>query len=160
MHGIGVQGHIGAPVGAHLRHAFDILGGAGLPVWITELDFESIDDNIKGDDLEVYMREAYAHEAIRGMVFWGFWESGMNRKNSYIVNKDWVPGAACQRLRMLLQEWTTRDVTVLTDAEGRAMFRGFPGEYEVTIAWGGKSVQVPVLVSEDVGGADCTIVLS
>jgi len=97
---------------------------------------------------------------IRGIVFWGFWESCMNRKNSYIVNKDWVPGAACQRLRMLLQEWTTRDVSVQTDADGRATFRGFPGEYEVSVAWGGKSAQVPVLVSEDMSGGGSTIVLS
>ena len=44
---------------------------AGIPLWITELDFASAqNDSQRADFLEAVVREAFAHAAVQGVVFW------------------------------------------------------------------------------------------
>jgi hypothetical protein len=52
----------------HLRLARQALAVTGLPVWITELDVSAADENVRADDLEVVLREAYAHPAVEGVT--------------------------------------------------------------------------------------------
>ncbi|KAF2324213.1 hypothetical protein GH714_010282 [Hevea brasiliensis] len=72
--GIGIQGHIDFPVGSIVFSALNKLGTLGLPIWFTELDVSSANEYIRAYDLEVMLREAYAHPAVDGMILWGFWE--------------------------------------------------------------------------------------
>lgn len=78
--GIGIQGHIESPVGPIVSSALDKLGTLGLPIWFTELDVSSTSEYVRADDLEVMLREAYAHPAVKGVILWGFWELYMSRQ--------------------------------------------------------------------------------
>ncbi|KAG1348119.1 putative endo-1,4-beta-xylanase 1 [Cocos nucifera] len=130
--GIGTQGHIDNPVGPIVCSALDKLGTLGLPVWFTELDVSSDNEYIRADDLEVMLREAYAHPAVEGIVLWGFWELFMSRDNSHLVNAEGDVNEAGKRYLALKQEW-------LSHAHGRIddqkefKFRGFHGTYTVEI---------------------------
>ncbi|GJP36368.1 hypothetical protein CLOM_g20880 [Closterium sp. NIES-68] len=142
--GLGTQCHISAPVGAHMRHAWSILADVGLPVWVTELDVSSEDERVRADDLEICLREAFAHGGVEGVMLWGFWEGSgpeqpsMSRKDAHLVRSDWSLTEAGGRLDLLLEEWTTRGVEGRTDEEGGVVIEGYGGEYEVVVRHGGE----------------------
>ncbi|XP_057791605.1 endo-1,4-beta-xylanase 1-like isoform X2 [Salvia miltiorrhiza] len=130
--GIGIQGHITSPIGAVVCSALDKLGTLGLPIWFTEVDVSSNNEHVRADDLEVMLREAYAHPAVEGVMLWGFWELMMSRDNAHLVNAEGDLNEAGRRYLALRQEWLTRAHGFVSD-EGEFEYRGFHGEYEVEV---------------------------
>ncbi|RLN22255.1 hypothetical protein C2845_PM07G15040 [Panicum miliaceum] len=135
--GIGLQGHVTNPVGEVICDALDKLSATDLPVWITELDVGEPDEALRADDLEVVLREAYAHPAVQGIVLWGFMQGHMWRQDAALVNADGTVNDAGQRFIELRREWTS-DARGRLDGEGHFKFRGFHGTYvaQVTTATG------------------------
>nr|CAB3461656.1 unnamed protein product [Digitaria exilis] len=136
--GIGLQGHVTHPLGEVICDALDELSGAtGLPIWFTELDACEPDEGLRADDLEVVLREAYAHPAVEGIVFWGFMEGHMWRPDAALVGANGAPNEAGRRFVELRREWTS-EAQGLLDADGQFKFRGFHGTYvaQVTTAAG------------------------
>ncbi|KAI4316566.1 hypothetical protein L6164_024538 [Bauhinia variegata] len=130
--GIGIQGHIDSPVGPVVSSALDKLGILGLPIWFTELDVSSINEYVRADDLEVMMREAFAHPAVEGIMLWGFWELFMSRDNSHLVNAEGDINEAGKRYLAVREEWLTRSHGHV-DEQGQYNFRGFHGTYNVEV---------------------------
>ncbi|KAH9625968.1 hypothetical protein KSS87_022368, partial [Heliosperma pusillum] len=145
--GIGIQGHIDTPVGSIVCSALDKLGILGLPIWFTEVDVSSINEHIRGDDLEVMFRELYAHPAVSGVMLWGFWELSMARENSHLVNAEGDINEAGKRYLKLKQEWMTNTHGCVDD-EGQFCFRGFHGSYEVEIVSLGDTITKTFVVDE------------
>lgn len=129
--GIGVQGHITFPVGAIIASQLDKLAMLGLPIWFTEVDVESINEFLRSGDLEVVLREAYAHPAVEGFMLWGFMEGAMHRQNAHLVDADGVVNEAGKTLLALKREWLT-EAEGKTDEGGCFGFRGYHGTYTVT----------------------------
>ncbi|CAI9116037.1 OLC1v1017081C1 [Oldenlandia corymbosa var. corymbosa] len=130
--GIGIQGHIDSPVGPIVRSALDKLGILRLPIWFTELDVSSTNEYTRADDLEVMLREAFAHPAVDGIVLWGFWELLMNRQNAFLVNAEGDLTEAGRRFLALKQEWLSHAHGFI-DNEGQFSFRGYHGSYKLEI---------------------------
>ncbi|KAI9071224.1 hypothetical protein K1719_046808 [Acacia pycnantha] len=128
--GIGIQGHIDSPVGPIVCSALDKLGILGLPIWFTELDVSSTNEFVRADDLEVMMREAFAHPSVDGIMLWGFWELFMSRNDSHLVNAEGDINEAGKRFLALKQEWLSHRHGHV-DEEGQFSFRGFHGTYDV-----------------------------
>jgi GH35 family endo-1,4-beta-xylanase len=95
--GIGLQGHVTNPVGEIVCDALDKLATTDLPVWLTELDVSESDVDLRADDLEVVLREAYAHPAVEGVMFWGFMQGNMWRQDACLVNADGTVNDAGER---------------------------------------------------------------
>ncbi|XP_040380396.1 endo-1,4-beta-xylanase 1-like [Oryza brachyantha] len=135
--GIGLQGHVSNPSGEVICDALDRLATTGLPVWITELDVSEADVSLRADDLEVVLREAYAHPAVAGVVLWGFMQGRMWRQDAALVDADGGVNEAGQRLVNLRREWMS-DARGSVDGVGSFRFRGYHGTYvvEVTTASG------------------------
>jgi GH35 family endo-1,4-beta-xylanase len=135
--GIGLQGHVSNPVGEVICDALDKLSATDLPIWITELDVGEPDEALRADDLEVVLREAYAHPAVQGVVLWGFMQGHMWRQDAALVNADGTANLAGQRFIELRREWTS-DARGRLDGDGQFKFRGFHGSYvaQVTTATG------------------------
>lgn len=142
--GVGIQGHINNPVGPIVCSALDKLGILGLPIWFTELDVVSVNEYVRADDLEVMLREAFAHPAVEGVMLWGFWELSMFRENSHLVNAEGDLNEAGRRLLLLKQEWMSQADGQI-DEQGQLKFRGFQGSYEVEIV-GDKKVSKTFVV--------------
>ncbi|CAN6353258.1 unnamed protein product [Urochloa humidicola] len=154
--GIGLQGHVSNPVGEVICDALDKLSSAtDLPIWITELDVGEPDVALRADELEVVLREAYAHPAVQGVVCWGFMQGHMWRQDAALVNADGTVNDAGQRFIELRREWTSNARGRL-DGDGQFMFRGFHGTYvaQVTTATGTK-----MLKAFTVEKGDATLVL-
>ncbi|XP_015575450.2 endo-1,4-beta-xylanase 1-like [Ricinus communis] len=130
--GIGIQGHIDSPVGPIVCSALDKLGILGLPIWFTELDVSSINEYVRGEDLEVILREAFAHPAVDGIMLWGFWELFMSRDNAHLVNAEGELNEAGKRYLALKDEWLTRAHGHIEE-QGEFTFRGFQGTYKLEI---------------------------
>ncbi|KAF6159697.1 hypothetical protein GIB67_029955 [Kingdonia uniflora] len=131
--GIGIQGHIDSPVGSIVCSALDKLGILGLPIWFTELDVSSINEYVRADDLEVMLREIFAHPAVEGIVLWGFWELFMSRNNAQLVDAEGSVNEAGRRYLALKQEWLSHPHGHIDD-QGEFRFRGFHGTYTVEVA--------------------------
>lgn len=143
--GIGIQGHIDSPAGPIVCSALDKLGILGLPVWFTELDVSSINEHVRADDLEVMLREVFAHPAVEGVMLWGFWELFMSRENSHLVNAEGDINEAGKRLLDLKQEWMSHAHGHI-DEKGEFGFRGFHGSYRVEVVTNGKTVATKTFV--------------
>jgi endo-1,4-beta-xylanase len=132
--GIGAQGHFGETIDPLTTEArLDSLAELGLPIWITEYDSENADANVRADNLEKLYRVAFSKAAVEGVLMWGFWAGSHWRgSNAAIANLDWTLNAAGQRYQSLLAEWTTR-TNGTSGADGAFDFRGFHGNYDVTL---------------------------
>ncbi|KAJ8541234.1 hypothetical protein K7X08_002050 [Anisodus acutangulus] len=108
--GIGIQGHIGRTVGSIVCSALDKLGILGLPIWFTEVDVSFDNEYIRADDLEVMLREAYAHPAVE--------EGDINE--------------AGKRYLALKREWLSHAHGHI-DEQGQFGFSGVHGFYEVEV---------------------------
>ncbi|XP_006650398.1 endo-1,4-beta-xylanase 1-like [Oryza brachyantha] len=130
--GVGLQGHVSNPVGPVVRAVLDRLAVLGLPLWFTELDVSSANEHVRADDLEVMLREAYAHPAVDGVVLWGFWELFMSRDDAHLVDAEGDVNEAGRRLLQLKREWLTR-AHGHADDNGEFRFRGHHGAYHVDV---------------------------
>uniref|UniRef100_A0A803NHZ0 GH10 domain-containing protein n=2 Tax=Cannabis sativa TaxID=3483 RepID=A0A803NHZ0_CANSA len=155
--GIGIQGHIDSPIGPIVSSALDSLGILGLPIWFTELDVSSVNEYIRADDLEVMLREAYAHPAVEGVMLWGFWELFMSRENSHLVGAEGEINEAGKRYLELKKEWLSRAHGHVSE-EGEFGFRGFNGTYALEVVVGSKKVVKTFVV--DNGKTDSPFVVS
>ncbi|KAI3846732.1 hypothetical protein MKW92_002163 [Papaver armeniacum] len=118
--GLQEQGHIDNPVGPLVCSALDKLGILGLPIWFTELDVSAANEYVRADDLEVMLREGFAHPAVEGIMLWGFWELFMSRDNAHL------------RYLALKKEWLSNAHGHIDD-QGEFKFRGFHGSYDIEI---------------------------
>ncbi|KAL6848228.1 hypothetical protein ACP4OV_022356 [Aristida adscensionis] len=133
--GIGLQGHVTNPVGEVICDALDKLATTDLPVWLTELDVSESDVDLRADDLEVVLREAYAHPAVEGVIFWGFMQGHMWRQDACLVNADGTVNDAGERFVDLRREWTSHARGHI-DSNGTFKFRGYHGSYIVQLSTG------------------------
>jgi GH35 family endo-1,4-beta-xylanase len=132
--GIGCQGHFGSTVDPTLtEQRLDNLAQLNIPIWITEYDSLNTNEVVRADNLETLYRMAFSKQAVDGIMMWGFWAGSHWRgSNAVIVNLDWTVNAAGLRYKSLLAEWTTT-TNGAADAGGSYYFRGFHGDYDVTI---------------------------
>ncbi|OMO51502.1 Glycoside hydrolase, family 10 [Corchorus capsularis] len=145
--GIGIQGHIDSPVGPVVCTALDKLGILGLPIWFTELDVSSVNEYVRGEDLEVMLREAFAHPAVEGVMLWGFWELFMSRDNSHLVDAEGEINEAGKRFLALKHEWLSH-ARGPVDEQGQFEFRGFHGTYTVQVVTATKKVSKTFVVDK------------
>ncbi|WCJ35619.1 glycosyl hydrolase family 10 protein / carbohydrate-binding domain-containing protein [Euphorbia peplus] len=145
--GIGIQGHIDVPVGPIVASALDKLGTLGLPIWFTELDVSSANEYVRAEDLEVMLREAYAHPAVEGVNLWGFWELYMSRKYAHLVNADGKINAAGKRFLSLKKEWLSEADGNIND-QGEFRFRGFHGTYNLEIVSTTKNISKTFVIEK------------
>ncbi|EES00361.1 uncharacterized protein LOC8061351 [Sorghum bicolor] len=131
--GIGLQGHVTNPVGEVICDALDKLATTDLPVWLTELDVSESDVDLRAEDLEVVLREAYAHPAVEGVMFWGLMQGHMWRQDACLINADGTVNDAGERFVDLRREWTSHARGHI-DSAGHFKFRGYHGTYVVQLA--------------------------
>ncbi|MCR5027923.1 MAG: endo-1,4-beta-xylanase [Fibrobacter sp.] len=152
--GIGVQCHFngGKVVPALIKERLDRLAELGLPIKVTEFDMGSYDrgfvfsEEERANQYEMFLRSTFSHPAVKGILFWGFWDS-----------RHWIPGnggfiaadgtekPAGKRVYDLWHKvWTTNE-TLVADEKGAVHFRGYPGLYELKTKKGSQSKKLGTL---------------
>ncbi len=149
--GIGIQGHEPhemwfSPV--EIVKTYDQYQALGIPLHITELIPQSSMKEITGGWREgLWTEEAQAefaeqfyilsfgHPAIASVHWWGLTDKMIWLEGGGLLDSNLNPKPVYHRLQKLIRgEWMTRNLALKTDRKGEVAFRGFFGNYEVTVA--------------------------
>jgi endo-1,4-beta-xylanase len=149
VHGIGIQGHVSPTFNptSYWNYVLKPLGTLGLPIWVTEFDYEEPNDTFRADGLEDFYRICFSDPNVEGILMWGFWENCHWRPDWWIVNSDWTLNEAGVRYEALMSEWTTNDSNT-TDYWGIVYFRGFHGTYRISLTVPGVTTEVKTIELE------------
>jgi GH35 family endo-1,4-beta-xylanase len=120
---------------------------------LTEFDVNTNgDEQLAADFTRDVLITTFSHPAYTGMVMWGFWEGAHWKPDTALWRKDWTEKPAAKVWRDLVcGQWRT-DVTLKTDAKGRAKLRGFYGRYDVTVKSEHSTNTQSVLLDQDASG--------
>ncbi len=156
--GIGIQGHEPremwfSPV--EVVKTFDKYKELGLPLHITEFIPQSSGKPITGgwrqgtwteaaqaEFAEQFYTLAFAHPSMVSIHWWGLSDRFIWLQGGGLLDKDFNPKPVYTRLMKLIKnEWMTKDKKFNTDKNGQARFRGFYGKYEVKVTRPGGTMQ-------------------
>ena len=134
--GIGVQSHFKDaeqnvdPV--QVQSKLDSLGELGLPIWVTELDIAQWDVNSRAKHLSYFLRAAFSHESVEGIILWGYWDQRhwRGKEASLVDGHDLKLNAAGKKYRdLIFKKWWTDEKHSTNDVNTRA----FKGDYKIDI---------------------------
>lgn len=122
---------------------------------LTELDVKINNENdpdqveYQKDVLRDSIIIAFAHPSMDSVTQWGFWEGRHYAPTAALWTKDWkMKPHAQEYIDLVYKTWWT-DVTVTTDENGVADFRGFYGKYEIKSADQKVNVETRQLVKDN-----------
>jgi len=96
-------------------------------------------ETAQADYAEKFYRICFAHPAVVAITWWDFCDVGAWQEGGGMLRKDLSPKPVYDALKKLIKsEWTTI-TDGKTNAEGTWQFRGFRGQYDVTV--NGKAVE-------------------
>lgn len=152
--GIGIQGHVftadepndlGTFAGDtvfspdYLWNIIDTLAQFGIPIKITEFDFNAPDDSTHAEWIRVFYKTMYAHPMINGVIMWGFWEAIHWRPEGAIFNEDFSAKPSALAYFDLLYRDLWNNETQFTGESGQAEINLFHGTHEIHIEYAGES---------------------
>ncbi|NBB79190.1 MAG: hypothetical protein GVY36_07040 [Verrucomicrobia bacterium] len=150
LEGVGFQAHLWqssmAVSGPKLWELFDKYAALGVRLKITEFDMYdgAGSTSLQAEFLHRLFKAAFAHEAMDGILFWGFWDGSHWKNNAMLFNNDWSLKPAGQAYRdLVFNKWWTDNTDLpeidrMTDGAGHYATRGFKGAYEARAEAGGK----------------------
>lgn len=152
INGLGFQGHFGETALTSPEKIIEILNdfqSLNLKIKITELDIQTLDEQLQADYLRDFYTVIYSHPTTHGIISWGFWEDAHWRPEAAWYRSNFEPKpAAFVHKDLVYKKWWT-NAKGNTTTEGKYSTRGFCGEYKVTVNVDGKStVQNFVLTNE------------
>ncbi len=145
--GIGIQGHEPremwfSPI--EVFRTFDLYKEFGLPLHITEFIPQSSGKDITGwrggtwteeaqaEFAEQFYTLAFGHPAVASITWWGFTDRRIWLEGGGLLDEEYNPKPVYNRLMKLIkEEWMTKDLNLKTDKNGQVSFRGFYGTYQV-----------------------------
>lgn len=137
---IGEQAHIGGtPPGiSKILERLNKFAKFGLPIYLTEFDINSNDDEFKARYIRDIMTVAFSHPSVEGVIQWGFWAGQHWCPYAALWNEDWTirkHGAVFTDL--ISNKWWS-NFEGETQQNGVYKNRGFCGEYEINVEYKGQ----------------------
>jgi endo-1,4-beta-xylanase len=122
---------------ARMQQVFQNLSLTGKPFTLTEFGVQnsgSPSGTAAANALEDAMRMVFGSPNATTFNMWGFWTGAIWDQATFgaLVDANWNPTTVGQRYEQLMSEWHT-DLMLTTDANGSVDFRGFYGDYDITI---------------------------
>ena len=137
----------------------DLYSLLGKPLQITEVtvpaySWETEDELIQAEIIENLYTVWFSHPNVEQIIYWNIvdgyahlWDPdpekikasqgdmtlGENYYHGGLLRFDLSPKPAYFKIKELIQKQWHTDVEIVTDANGKAAFRGFYGEYEVEV---------------------------
>ncbi len=156
--GIGVQCHFGGAevIPALIHERLDRLAEFGLPIKVTEFDMgeyveeadgarglpSRMSEEERAKRYEMFIRSAFSHPAVKGIMLWGFWDARHWLPTGGIIAADGTEKPTAKRIYDLWHKVWTTDVQVVADKNGTIRFRGFPGTYRLKSNGAEKRVEI------------------
>ncbi|MCD1257270.1 fibronectin type III domain-containing protein [Paenibacillus athensensis] len=151
--GIGIQAHFGStpvsPMGFYnqLTH----FSQYAPEIAITEFDVNSPKEDVQGKFTRDILLAAFSHPNVQSFTMWGFWDGAHWQNNAPLFRRDWTLKPSGEQWRKLIYETWWTDVSGATNADGVYQTRGFYGDYDITVTYGGVSqtVKASLLKGQD-----------
>ena len=88
------------------------------------------------------MIAVFSHPNMNGFYMWGFWSGSHWESNAPVFNADWsLKESGKQYIDLVYNKWRTRE-SGITETGGTYNFRGFYGDYDITVSHNGKTKTV------------------
>lgn len=162
---IGEQAH-DPPYWYSPKEIFDTLdkmASTGLPIHLTELTYPSNGAEITGGFVKgkwdeekqaefyhYFVTLCFSHPKVEAITLWAMWDGSSWLKNGGIIREDWTPKPAYYALDDLINNKWKTNFESYTDTNGEVRFRGFHGDYEVTVTTAsGKTMKMTMHVAKD-----------
>ncbi len=148
--GIGIQAHEPremwfSPI--DLINTYDRMNEFGLPLHITEFIPQSSGKAIKGgwregiwtekaqaEFAEQFYTLTFGYPSIESIHWWGLSDSAIWLRKGGLLDKEFNPKPVYNSLlKLIKEEWMTKNLKMISDSNGEISFRGFYGNYEVQI---------------------------
>lgn len=132
----------------HIYKVLDCYAGLGLPMQITELSIPSYGYSEEDEDVQAeIMKDLYSiwfsHPNMEAIICWDLIDGyDWSEFKCGLLKKDLTPKKAYYTIRDLFNKTWRTDTELTTDEGGRASFRGFYGNYDVTVHAEGKETAV------------------
>ncbi len=141
---------------AHLYEVLDTYARLNKPIQLTEVTIPAYTDSEEDEALQAELLENlyriwFSHPATEAIIYWnlvdgyaafapqGDMSAGENYYRGGLLRFDMSVKPAYTAIQNLFEkEWRT-NISVQTDAEGKAAFRGFYGTYDVEITLNGQT---------------------
>jgi endo-1,4-beta-xylanase len=122
---------------ARMQQVFQNLSLTGKSFGLTEFGVQnsgSPNATAVANTLEDTLRMVFGSPNATTFNMWGFWPQAMWNQATFgaLVDANWSLTEAGQRYEQLMQEWGT-NLTLTADEQGMIEFRGFYGDYEISI---------------------------
>ncbi len=138
----------------HMIAVYDRLQKLGLPLYITEITIPGTGTNgpaEQGEFVTNLYRLWFSTPAMSGVTWWNLGDGtafgNENKRLGGLLYEDMTPKPAYEALDKLINhEWKTRTGGATGD-DGRFAFRGFKGDYRVTIGAAGKAKEFTIKVT-------------
>jgi GH35 family endo-1,4-beta-xylanase len=75
----------------------------------------------------------FSHPAVHGIMWWNFVDGDWDRIPGGQLRCDLTPKPAYDRLNKLVNDTWRTSLSLLTNANGEVRFRGFAGNYKITV---------------------------
>ena len=134
----------------HLLKVLDRYGDFGHPIAITELTLPTLPGTAAGESDQAkvarnFYRLWFSHPRVTAISWWNVVDDtaapGEDRWKAGLIRRDFSPKPAFTALDQLINhEWRTR-LNLQSDARGTASFRGFHGDYTITVQSEGRTLQ-------------------
>jgi GH35 family endo-1,4-beta-xylanase len=141
VQGIGFQGHFGSDLTPipRLKTILDKFAVLDKEIKVTEFDIDINQEAVKADYTRDFMTMLFSHPSVKGILMWGFWEGAHWKPAAAMYNKDWTIRPNGQSYRdLILDQWWTKDTTLMTNDTGVANFNGFLGSYRYSVKYDGR----------------------
>lgn len=158
LSGIGIQAHEPremwfSPV--EMYKTFDLYSEFNLPIHITEFIPQSSGKEITGwrsgkwteeaqaECAEQFYTLAFGHPSVASVTWWGLSDRSIWLEGGGLIDEEYNPKPVYNRLMKLIkEEWMTKNLELKTGNSGEVSFRGFYGKYRVTLTKPGGEKQV------------------
>lgn len=134
----------------HLLKVLDRYGDFGHPIAITELTLPTLPGTGAGESYQAkvarnFYRLWFSHPRVTAISWWNVVDDtaapGEDRWKAGLIRRDFSPKPAFTALDQLINhEWRTL-LDLQSDARGTASFRGFHGDYTITVQSEGRTLQ-------------------
>ena len=139
VHGIGLQTHVSDyhyPQG--LYRQLDECAQIVDEVAVTEFDFYHEKKENAGKYAGDLLTVAFSHPKCNTFIAWGHHSLDADRDTGLFYDLDWNEKPGKKVWDNLVNNVFKTNLDLVSDANGRADFRGYHGEYEITVSYGGK----------------------
>jgi GH35 family endo-1,4-beta-xylanase len=159
LDGIGLQCHFPARVTPieDVERRLERFAGLGKALQVTEFDVDTNDELSQADYTRDLLTLAFAHPAMEGFLFWGFWEGSHWKPKDAMFRQDWSERPAARAYKDLVfgRWWTNANGRTGQSGEWRG--RGFLGDYEIEAKAGGKARTVTARLGKGGGTVRVTL---